>query len=643
MPSGLAATASAAAVTTDPAGSGFADTSIVPELGRTVWNPGIYEGIPTDSSSGRADGCGGATQHGSTIAAGAGLLSTIQAALNAAGAVATKASRRFVKLGPGVFSGLNASFSIPAFVTLRGTMNANGFTRDTVLRFSITNGDMIFMRSDAQRPQVIGEWGPIRTINDAAHGDSTITVVGDISHINVGDIVQIDTLRDGSNAPTVQTDYGALPIVYNPPSDGNWCWAGDSWWDQRQLSGQDGLGGHPHSPNGRRAITECHEVLAKNGQVLTIYNPNAPVIKGSPVRSPMYISPEIHLCRGTSTDVNRYSGIEDLKIEPSSTNGNTVINMDQCAFCWIKNVEIHGDNPNTTFTGPGVWMTIGGQCYRNEIRDCYWHGFDQYGTGGAYGIRFHGSEAYVHNNVFVSASKPIMLEHSGGGNVIAYNYIDDVHLGTTPSWQELAIGTHLAFCHYELIEGNHTPNMGADCTHGNNGWITMFRNYATGLSSFGPATSPARCVNIGGWHREMYSIGNVLGNPALTWDVLIEDQAIQPAGGDGQFPDRCMYLLGWAPVMENLGGTTGGSDQWDNGEAGRNFHRHLDYNVVSASQFDNSANPVKTLPPSLHRTTAPSYFTAGGYAWPWVNPAGGSHATRVMTLPAKARFDAGQA
>jgi hypothetical protein len=52
-----------------------------------------------------------------------------------------------------------------------------------------------------------------------------------------------------------------------------------------------------------------------------------------------------------------------------------------------------------------------------------------------------------------------------------------------------------------------------------------------------------------------------------------------------------------------------------------------------------SAITDHTLPNSLYRTNKPPFFDAGrGYTWPWVDPVG---ATKLYTLPAKARYDAG--
>jgi hypothetical protein len=49
--------------------------------------------------------------------------------------------------------------------------------------------------------------------------------------------------------------------------------------------------------------------------------------------------------------------------------------------------------------------------------------------------------------------------------------------------------------------------------------------------------------------------------------------------------------------------------------------------------------PNHTLPDSLYLPQKPAFFNAGsGYTWPWVDPVG---ATKLYTLPAKARYDAG--
>ncbi len=66
-------------------------------------------------------------------------------------------------------------------------------------------------------------------------------------------------------------------------------------------------------------------------------------------------------------------------------------------------------------------------------------------------------------------------------------------------------------------------------------------------------------------------------------------------------------------------------------------HGNFDY-LTNKVAWDPSI-PNHTLPPSLYLTGKPAFFNAGrGYTWPWVDP---TSATPVLTLPAKARYDAG--
>ena len=69
------------------------------------------------------------------------------------------------------------------------------------------------------------------------------------------------------------------------------------------------------------------------------------------------------------------------------------------------------------------------------------------------------------------------------------------------------------------------------------------------------------------------------------------------------------------------------------------FLRHGNFDCVTNSVIWDPGNSERLIPDSLYLTRIPAAFDAGrGYAWPWVDPTG---ATKLYTLPAKARFDAG--
>jgi len=64
-------------------------------------------------------------------------------------------------------------------------------------------------------------------------------------------------------------------------------------------------------------------------------------------------------------------------------------------------------------------------------------------------------------------------------------------------------------------------------------------------------------------------------------------------------------------------------------------HGNFDY-VTNGVRWDPAVSS-QTLPPSLYLTGKPAFF--GSSPWPWVDPTG---TTKVSTLPAKVRFDAGR-
>jgi len=110
--------------------------------------------------------------------------------------------------------------------------------------------------------------------------------VADATRFNVGDILQIDQVADGTaNGPV------------------GWVWKLDSWWSMRSpyadFSGGGGLQGKfPDSPNGYRPISQRIEVLAKSGNTLTIYDPGTR--RGSPlhIAFPAAMDPEVWRAAG---------------------------------------------------------------------------------------------------------------------------------------------------------------------------------------------------------------------------------------------------------------------------------------------------------------------------------------------------------
>ena len=591
-----------------------ASAGIIPADRATVWNPGIPGGIPGDGDATRPAtvwlpsgnpyagySVNPALGNGSTDAT-----SAINSAITSAGSAASASARKIVLLAPGTYRTSGVISIGRSNVTLRGSGQ----------RVTIIDHRRASDWAAISIGSTVGDFSSTPVVNvvgGALKGASTITVAS-ASGFNVGDILQIDQVADGTaNGPA------------------GWVWKLDSWWSMRSpyadFSGGGGLQGKfPDSPNGYRPISQRVEVLAKSGNVLTIYDPGTR--RGSPlhIAFPAAQDPEVWRAAGGTADVVRYTGLENLSVWSAAASGDAkdMVVMNGAAYSWIKDIETDGSKN----TWAGRHIHLQNAVYRSEVRGSYSHNSSNYNQGSnAYGIIYSGSDCLIEDNIVRELNKPVLGETSGGGNVIAYNYVDEAIIGSlTNSWQETAINmSHGSFCHSDLFEGNHTPNVGVDSTHGNNGWGVFFRNWVTGRNSSGRTNAYLRAIYVDGWQREMTSVGNVLGSPSFRPDYLILSPAtgVNPVYGGVS----SIYLLG-SNAWELGTGCKPGADYMDDGQAESLFYRHLDFDYKTNSQYDNPSNPEKTLPDSLYLTGKPAFF--GSRPWPWVDPAG---ATKVQTLP----------
>jgi len=339
--------------------------------------------------------------------------------------------------------------------------------------------------------------------------------------------------------------------------------------------------------------------------------------------------------------VTKWAGIEHLwlqnGINPVPPVGSSYlgrmaggIEMHNAAYCWVKDVQTDG-----TITGMHVALT---GTYRCVVRDSHFHNSKLYGFGeDNYGIvlRCGSADNLVENNVARYMNKPILFNASGGGNVVGYNYADNswsIDQQGDDACQEVNIDCHCAFPHMELMEGNHAPHMGASLTHGNAGYLTYFRNYAS--SQFSPApivwsqpSVPQYC-NVAALQFDrtdlaMTVIGNVLGSttdPGLGVPASLGTATVTQAyrSYDG------------SPSIFALGGATDVS--------ATSLWWHGNFDTVNGRVMWNPAISTRTLPASLYHAAKPAWWPADE-AWPWVGP---DRTPMVGTLPAQAlssRFD----
>ena len=627
-----------AAFTLSVSSPGAIDQAILPDMYRTLWAPGIPGGIPRDDDPVRPATVwlpAGNPYAGYSVnpaltgqSNAAAFSAAFQAAINAAGAAATPTSRKIVKLKAGTYfvnpqtnSGGQVGIVVKVDnVTLRGEgadrtrIAANGTIPDygTVVLFGHRSGS-----SDAS-------FAVQNVTADALRGATTIRVANAAAYA-VGDVVTIDR-QDGAPVASGQAWL-----------NGGYIWFYDGEYFKRQPSfGWSGPStGAPSLPSVTslataattaqnvvptwRSTMQAAEVVAKTADTLTLKDPLY-------IDFPLSAAPQVWRMVPVATSSvgvgNRWVGIEDVAVAGGNNQwgfpGGT-ITFSYVAYGWAKNVEADGERWSGNPTRPGKYgYNIGvGRSYRVVVRDSYVHGSADENPGGqAYGIVVGaGSSAcLVENNISVQNNKPIALNSTGGGNVIAYNYVDEAHIWNSPGWQENAIDDcHANFTHHDLIEGNWTPNLGGDTTHGNSGWHVHLRNYAHGQNSSGGMTGNLRAVGMDGWTHYHAYVGNVLRGGTV--------YETNPSSQSG----RPIYKLG-----DNWGGVSG---NWDNGYAKAHVFRD--------GNWDNVTNGVvwaagaRSVPPSFYLSSKPAFF--GARTWPWVNPLSGA----VLVLPAKARFDAG--
>jgi hypothetical protein len=267
--------------------------------------------------------------------------------------------------------------------------------------------------------------------------------------------------------------------------------------------------------------------------------------------------------------------------------------------------------------------------FRCEVRGSYFHhARDVSPGGGAYGIvvSTQSSDNLFEDNIVRWLNKPIVMVGSGGGNVVAFNYVDDAFIASHATWQETAIdANHGSFAHHDLFEGNWAPNLGGDSTHGNSGWQTFFRNFAPGMNGTVRRSANIRAVGVDGFNRGYSFVGNVLLQPRLTLNGL------RPV-----FLSTSASTLGAAAAFRVGAASLGGPvERFDDGTALRTLLSHGNFDFVTNEVRWDPAIPSHDLPPSLFRTSKPAFF--GDAPWPFVDPL---RDPKVGVLPARERFEA---
>ncbi|MGJ4931120.1 pectate lyase [Bradyrhizobium sp. HKCCYLS2038] len=600
-----------------------------------AWTPGLMSegGIPHRT-----------TVYRTLLPSGRDDSGAIQAALYAAPA------GQVVMLGPGTFI-VREPLLISRAVTLRGSgagstilMKPNGARARTSTVIAGTSGilapvDPGSYSYDAKPIIIVGpsRWnnGPDSSASqnlrvDGAQSATSITLDSTVG-FKAGDVVLLDEASGASWQPTPAGFPGAAKV-----------WQGDRVaWNMHlpvqpgdDNAGADAGGPFDQTPGvlpksmswfarADRPTSEIKQIASVTDGMVTFTSPLTISYRASHQAqlTPYSTDPNSGRHAANARDVHiAHAGVENLSMIGGADGA---LRFETAAFSWAKAIEV------TQWLGEGVAIN---NSFRIELRDSYIHegSWPQPGGAGyAISLAAGSSEILIENNILVDVCKNMVFRSSGAGSVVGYNYADDSFDFDNPGWVEVGINaSHMAGPHHVLFEGNLSHNADSDYTHGNAIYLTFFRNHLTGQRQRLVDRAGLRTVGLayGSWWDSF--VGNVLGRPRRMSGWSYDDPSMVLTGAMwGQGGLGNIWMLGYDP------------ERWSMSADPKTLAT-----VIRGGNFDYLTNKVvwseglqaRPLPASLYLNTKPGFF--GTHPWPWVDPTG---ETKLHTLPAKARLDAG--
>ena len=515
--------------------------------------------------------------------------------------------------------------------------------------------------------------GAIPLTADATQGQTAIQVTS-TSNFSVGQWVLIDEasgagwVADPLNASTGNGSVWAAPDWLS--SSGSPATGRVMWSKSEKNGGWDFGSSYPYQANSvgcwfsycDRPTAELHRISSISSDTLTFDDPLTIAFRKSgnhnaQVYGPLYGSNSNF--GGSPISFLQNAGVENLSVLRAISGG---IEMEFCAYCWIKNTEV-GD-----WYGGGISIAYS---VRSELNTVYIHHcWNSVNNGAEYPIALDNAstEILITNSITNFGGKGMVARAGGAGSVVSYSYIDDTmydaESGIGDYWLDMGINaSHYSGPHHVLFEGNWGDNLDNDNTHGNSMYMTFFRNQGAGLRT--PFVDPSLNKTVNDFAGIGYACGTsgpggcrqntpapfrAAGPMAYNYWFAFVGNALGVAGEttaghgwsyQGDWSASRIFMLGW-----NAG--PGGEDPYLDGAKGSYIFRHGDYDYVNASIADWTSGYSHTIPNSFYLSSAPAFFGAGAkctYPWPWVTPTG---STPIQTnscggsgLPAKARYEAG--
>lgn len=607
-----AASGAAVAQTTSSATAKLDASGFLPADRATRWQPGMMGvgGIPARSEVCSALNPGDGTTDDTA---------RIQAAIN------TCPTGQAVQLSAGTFLINDGHYlRVNKGITLRGA----GPGQTIIAK---TNGAKPFQSAVSAKPSPLIVVGPslFSTTGDSTNAIGSVALAADAVKGEYS--VKVADAAGFAPGQIVLLDEASGAAWQDDPQGRGQIWASTDWrvvWQKHDPAVQfvDDFAPEARSTTPRsagswfsrldRPTAEIKEIASVSGSAITFTTP-------------------IHITyrTGHAAQLSRYAlphvtnaGVEDVTLTGGDA-GNLRFNW--AAKSWAKNVE------STVWHDEGFAIHAS---FRIELREFHVHdaAWAQPGGGGyAISLSAGSSEVLIENGIAVRANKVIAVRSAGAGSVVGYNYMDMSYINTQGYWIETGLNaSHMVGPHHVLFEGNYGHNADSDNTHGNSIYLTFFRNHLRGIRTafdnqaggrIDDATQsrngPRRCAGLMAYSYWNSFVGNVLG-AAGQMDGWIYEASFT----DGK---PAIWMLGWDAVAPYP------IDAKVPATALR--HGNFDYLTNTVKWDPTIAN--RELPDSLYLSGKPAFFAAGrGYVWPWVDPLG---TTKLHTLPAKARYDAG--
>lgn len=394
--------------------------------------------------------------------------------------------------------------------------------------------------------------------------------------------------------------------------------------------------------SGQRVLQQFVLVTNVNGNVLGI---NPPLLWAyNPALSP----------QARSYQMITNCGVESMtvtRLHPSTNGYGSAhcIYFNVAAWCWLTNVETSWPQ------GAHVELADSFQC---QIEDCYFHDGWTQCSGQDYGVWIldHNSNHLIENSIFHNVRHAMVFEAGGAACVFGYNYCTNSIAGESVtgflSGSELTHGAHPWF---NLYEGNVSPCIRADYTHGSASHNTYFREHIY-LTSY--AESNAMAIERTNWVASEGAQQTTNGFPG-GWSP---GPGVQVSGAYGVDFEEYTYsnsVVGCvfttnspgpfyfavtnlttsvnasAGVIERLGYFTPGSFGYaTDPEVQTSTYWTGNWDPIHQGVTWDPSNPDQTIPKSLYLTTTPSWWPAN-IAWPAVGP---DLAPVYATIPAQVRF-----